>query len=384
MKKGSVSEYRRRADSVGCVAVKRMFLFSLIAIMASCSNKPPPDYAPDPGLIASITEIRMSLYDGRVCPGNTIRASYEAVLDNGAIIPFATRYDDDYPPPLHIIFLNRQSSEATPRNDGGWSTNSDPLYSVLSGFRLNAYLRANPSLSVTQVVEPDYSCERATFAFHGQRGSRGQIGRPGPDVTVHLNVLSSPFYEELLVASVEVGQAPPFYVFADATYMPHADWLVVESRGGPGGRGVAGTNGAEGTNGADACPAGTGGAGGAGGNGGPGGAGGPGGHTTIMVPDDQPLLAGLVEAYSSSGPGGKGGPAGKGGAGGEGGKGTTSGARRCTDGTAGAAGADGAAGVDGPDGLPGSRPQVITVPADRLLRDPRIGRLLEYHYGERR
>ncbi|MFC1640321.1 hypothetical protein ACFL3B_06125, partial [Gemmatimonadota bacterium] len=200
MKISSVSEYRRRVVAAGCVAVKRLLFFSLVAISASCSNKPPADYAPDPGLIARITEIRMSLFDGRVCPGNTIRASYEAVLDDGAVIPFATRYDDDYPPPLHIIFLTRHSTEASPRNDGGWSTNPDPLFSVLTGFRLNAYLRANPSLSVTQVVEPDYSCERAAFSFHGQRGSRGQIGRPGPDVTVQLNILSSPFYDELLVA----------------------------------------------------------------------------------------------------------------------------------------------------------------------------------------
>jgi hypothetical protein len=377
-----VSEYRRSLVAVGRLTLKRLLFFSLVAISASCSNKPPPDYAPDPGLIARITEIRMFLLDGRVCPGNTIRASYEAVLDDGAILPFATRYDDDYPPPLHILFLSRHSTEATPRNDGGWSTDPDPLVSVLDGFRLNAYLRANPSLSVTQVVEPDYSCERAAFSFHGQRGSRGQIGRPGPDATVRLNILSSPFYDELLVAGVEVGQAPPFYVFADATFMPHADWLVVESMGGPGGTGVAGSNGADGTKGADGCPAGTGGAGGAGGNGGPAGAGGPGGHTTIMVPDDQPLLAGLVEAYSNSGPGGKGGPPGKGGAGGEGGQGV-SGTRRCPTGTAGAAGADGSAGVDGPDGRPGSRPQVITVPYDQLFRDPRIGRLLEYHYGGR-
>lgn len=361
---------------------RRLLLLSLVLFVAACSNKPPPDYAPDPGLVGRITEIRMHISDGRVCPGNTIRATYEAVLDDGAIIPFATQYDDDYPPPLHVLFLNRHSPEATPRNDGGWATHRDPLASVLNGFRLNAYLRANPSLSVTQVIEPDYNCQRNAFSFQGQRGSRGQIGRPGPDVTVRLDILSSPFYDELLVAGIEVGQAPPFYVFADASYMPHADWIVVESVGGPGGMGVAGTKGADGQEGVDGCPAGAGGAGGAGGNGGPGGAGGPGGHITVLVPDDQPLLAGLVEAYSSAGPGGKGGPPGKGGEGGEGGEGV-SGNQRCAKGTDGAAGADGAAGVDGPDGQLGPRPQVLTVAADQMFRDPRLGLLLDYYYGGR-
>jgi hypothetical protein len=383
MQTSCVKPYSRVSAAVDYFQVRPLVFLSLVALSAACSNKPPPDYAPDPGLVARITEIRMSMTDGRVCPGNIIRASYEAVLDDGAIIPFATHYDDDYPPPLHVIFLSRHSSEANPRNDGGWSTHRDPVVSVLNGFRLNAFLRANPSLSVSSVVEPAYTCQRNAFSFQGQRGSRGQIGRPGPDVTVQINILSSPFYEELLVAGVEVGQAPPFYVFADANYMPHADWLIVETVGGPGGMGVAGTEGADGADGTDGCPAGTGGAGGAGGNGGPGGAGGPGGHITIMVPDDQPLLAGLVEAYSNAGPGGKGGPPGEGGAGGEGGQGI-SGRERCANGAAGAAGADGAAGVDGPDGLPGTRPQVLTVASDQLFRDPRIGILLDYYYGGER
>ncbi len=383
MRMSGVKTFRARLAAAVNRRCRPLVLLSLVALPAACSNNPPPDYAPDPGLVSRITEIRMHFMDGRVCPGNTIRATYEAVLDDGAIIPFATHYDDDYPPPLHVLFLSRHSPEATPRSDGGWATHHDPLVSVINGFRLNAFMRANPSLSVSQVVEPAYTCQRNALSYQGQNGSRGQIGMPGPDVTVRLNILSSPFYDELLVAGVEVGQAPPFYVFADATYMPHADWLVVETVGGPGGLGVAGTPGAVGAKGADGCPAGTGGAGGAGGNGGPGGAGGPGGHITIMVPDNQPLLAGLVEAYSSAGPGGKGGPPGKGGAGGEGGQGI-SGGRRCTNGTAGALGAEGAAGVDGPEGQPGTRPQVLTVAAEQMFRDPRIGMLLDYNYGERR
>lgn len=361
----------------------RVALMSLGLGSVACSNKPPPDFAPDPGLVARISEIRMHVMDGRVCPGNTVRATYDAVLNDGSVIPFETRYDDDHPPALHMVFLGRHSGEARPRNDGGWDTYDDPLLTAMTGFRLNAFLRANPSLSVERTIEPDYSCMRHAFSFRGPNGSRGQIGQPGPDITVRLNVLSSPFYEELLVAGVEVGHAPPFYIFADYRFTAPADWIIVESVGGPGGRGVSGADGAAGSKGTDGCPAGNGGAGGAGGNGGPGGSGGSGGHISIVVPDDMPLLAGMVEGHSSNGPGGKGGPPGKGGAGGEGGLGVA-GETRCTNGTAGANGADGSAGVDGPQGQPGPRPQVLTVPWDQVFRDPRIIRLVEYHLENQR
>jgi hypothetical protein len=357
-------------------------LVSCVVLAAGCSSKPPLDFAPDPSLIDRISQIRMHTEGSWVCPGNTIRASYDAVLDDGSVVPFATEYNDDHPPALHVVFLRRTSREASPRKDGGWDTDRDPLVSAVDGFRLNAFMLAKPSLNVSSLVRPEYSCTRHAFSFVGGGGARGQGGAPGPEVTVRLDVMSSPFYEALLVGGIQVGDAPPFYVLADAAMVPPADWLIVESKGGPGGRGVDGAEGVKGAKGSDGCPAGVGGAGGRGGNGGTGGPGGPGGRTVVMVPSEQPLLAGMVEAGSAGGAGGRGGRAGKGGAGGDGGRGIA-GTRRCDNGQQGPPGEDGTVGPAGPEGSPGPRAQVITVPGVGLFVDPRMMPLVEYNRSRR-
>ncbi len=359
-----------------------LFLAGVTQLTGACSSGPPPDFAPDPSLVARISEVRIHTSGAPVCPGNTIWASYDAVLDDGAVIPFSTQYDDDDPPPLHMVFLRRTSQEARPRGDGGWDTDPDPLKSAIDGFRLDVSMIARPSLTVEEMVAPEYSCMRTAISFKGPRGRAGAPGGPGPDVTVRIGALATPFYDSLIVAGVEVGAAPPFYVFGHPRDVPPLDWLVVESRGGPGGRGVPGDAGVKGANGADGCPAGQGGAGGAGGNGGPGGAGGPGGRISIIAPAEQPLLAGLVDAYSQAGEGGPGGAGGEGGQGGDGGKGGA-GARRCDDGEPGAAGPVGAEGQEGPPGNPGLRPQVFTVQWDQVFDERSLWPLLEFNRARR-
>lgn len=371
---------KTRSNASGRISSLRVAVcLTMSSVLVACSSKPPPDFAPDPALVDRIVEIRMDTEGEWVCPGNVVRASYDAVLDDGSIVPFSTRYDDDNPPALHVLFLRLTSPEATPRKDGGWNTDPDPLTSVMTGFRLNAFLLAKPSVNVNRVVSPDYSCSRHVFSFVGRTGKRGQGGEPGPDVTVRLNIVESPFYERLLVAGVEVGVAPPFYVFSDAEMVQPADWLIVESKGGPGGRGTDGAAGAQGAKGADGCPAGVGGAGGRGGNGAPGGPGGPGGRTLVIVPSEQPLLAGMVDSHSSGGNGGEGGKPGSGGPGGEGGRGIAAGGRRCQDGEQGPTGEDGTVGAKGPEGSPGQRAQVMTVSADELFNDLRLQSLLDYN-----
>src|SRR5205807_9557637 len=133
-------------------------------------------------------------------------------------------------------------------------------------------------------------------------------------------IVRSPHVERLLVAGIEVGNAPPFYTVTDANTVPPRDWLIIESRGGRGGRGLAGTRGAKGADGQAGCPAGDGGAGAPGGRGGPGGSGGRGGRITIIVPTEVPFLAGLVDARPPGGPAGDGGPGGDGRPGGSGGR----------------------------------------------------------------
>jgi hypothetical protein len=126
---------------------------------------------------------------------------------------------------------------------------------------------------------------------------------------------------------------PAFYQLYDARTIPPADFIQIESRGGAGGPGMAGPHGGDGTNGAGGCPAQPGGNGGAGGNGGRGGPGGQGGQITVIVPADEPFMAGLVTARSVGGPGGPGGKGGPGGAAGKGGPpvGGSEGRARCSD-----------------------------------------------------
>lgn len=356
-----------------------------VGMLSGCgASGPPSDFAPDPLLLGRIQDLRMRTWPTQVCPGQRIQASYEAVLDDGSVLPFATSYDKDDPPALHVVFLRFTSGEAAGRENGSWDTYPDPLLSVNNGYRLSVFLRDKPSVNAFSVVEPEYSCSPHVFAFEGEPGGRaGEAGEPGPDVAVRLDFLRSPYYERLLVAEIGVGAAPPFYVVSNGDDIPPADWLVIESAGGRGGRGVHGTRGEAGAPGKPGCPGGPGGAGGAGGNGGPGGPGGRGGEVTVVVPETQPLLAGLVDAHVPGGEGGLGGKAGKGGTGGAGGE-AQGDARRCAAGEAGPDGPDGRAGRDGRVGNPGPPVRVFTVPRSQVFGPripPQLAMLLDYNEG---
>src|SRR5438552_14895653 len=223
-------------------------------LVLACSHAPPADFAPDPGLVPQIRDIRIVTSYARACPGSVIATSYEAVLASGERVPFARSYDKKHPPRLHVVFLDRESPDAVSQEDGDWVTERDPLATVSTGFRLTATLRANSRVTSTVVVPPYYGCMPHTFTFSGEPGGPGEAGEPGPDATVRLAVVRSPFYDKLLVAGIQVGLAQPFYVLQDATAVPPADWLVIESRGGRGGTGTTGAKGADGAGGAADCP----------------------------------------------------------------------------------------------------------------------------------
>ncbi|HET7040243.1 MAG TPA: hypothetical protein VFH97_10185 [Gemmatimonadales bacterium] len=352
--------------------------------LSACSHKPPPDFAPDPGLVARIDSIRM-IVPAAACPGTTIPASYEAVLDDGSLVPFANRYDEDHPPPLHVVFLSRYSPAAIALENGSWATVDDPLASAMNGFPLQVILRAKPGVIARATVAPAYGCGEHAFHFEGVTGDRSEPGGRGPDVTVRLGLLSSPFVQRLIVAEIAVEAALPFYVLADADVVPPADWLLIGSDGGRGGRGSDGKPGRDGTNGTAGCPGTPGGAGGRGGDGADGGPGGPGGRVTVIVPDSDPFLAGLVDGRTQGGEGGQGGKGGKGGEGGKGGP-AEGDARRCQAGADGRDGPDGRAGRQGPAGQPGPRAQVLTVPAGGVFGArprPELEALIRYHEGTR-
>jgi hypothetical protein len=355
--------------------------FCAALLVFGCSHAPPEGFAPDPGLVAQIRDIRIVTGYARACPGATIPATYEAVLTDGSRVPFSRSYDKKHPPRLHVIFLDRESPDAVSQEDGDWVAERDPLVTVSTGFRLTATLRANASIRNTVVVPPDYRCMPHTFVFSGEPGGPGEAGEPGPDAAVRLAVLRSPFYDKLFVAGIQVGLAQPFYVLQDATAVPPADWLVIESRGGRGGTGVAGTKGTDGSAGAGGCPAQPGAPGGNGGNGGPGGSGGHGGRVSVIVPLDNPFLAGIVAGRSPGGAGGPGGPGGAGGRGGKGGQGAPDATnRRCQDAVDGAPGQAGSAGPTGSQGGPGPRTVVVTAPAREIFGvqvPPELGSLLE-------
>jgi len=367
----------RRAGWIGWGVLPLLF--------SACAKKLPADFAPDPGLVSRITDVRIDV-PPTACPGQTFRASYTAILDDGAEIPFATSYDKDNPPALHVVFLSRYSEQAAALGNGNWTAAPDPLLSALDGFRLRALLRAKPTVSTEVVVAPEYGCLDHALEFVGRPGRDGAAGGPGPNVTVRMGLLSSPFVERLIVAEVTVEQAMPFYVLADAVIVPPSDWLLVAALGGRGSRGPDGSTGIAGVQGAPGCPGGPGGAGGAGLDGGPGGDGGSGGHVTVIAPQEDPFLAGLVDARTDGGPGGPGGRAGKGGPGGPGGA-VQGDARRCSTGSRGPAGPDGRVGPEGRPGQPGPRPQVITVPAASVFgARPRqeLQALLTHHEGAQR
>ena len=340
----------------------RGWLPAAAVMAAACSHGPPPDFVPDPALLDQVREIHMTVTP-TACPGETFGGNYSAILNDGTTVPFETRYDKKHPPRLHVVFLERTSSDATPLQNGSWTAASDPFWTVRSGFRLSAALKEKPSITTRADVSPEYNCLPHTFVFDGS------TDEDGPDVTVRLGIARSPFFERLLVASIQVGDAPPFYTIADANAIPPRDWLVIETRGGRGLRGTRGPEGMAGRPGQIGCPGGNGARGSDGGTGGPGGSGGRGGHITIIAPGEEPFLAGLVDARSPGGKGGDGGPGGKGGAGGGAGPADPGLGENCKAGQPGPSGRSGGQGTAGPRGTPGPRPQTITVPGRQVFGD---------------
>jgi hypothetical protein len=340
---------------------REVIAVSAALLAVACSHNPPPDFAPEPGLIAQIREIKIVPQESRACPGAPIHADYVAILADGSSMPFARSYDKKQPPRLHVRFLERRSPDAVARKDGDWVAEPNPLATLSSGFRLMATLRANPSVTSTVVLPPVYDCLRRQFVLGGGSGLLGGNGSNGPDVTVRLDVRHSTFYERLYVATIEVGGARPVYVVGDSSAVGAADWLTVESRGGDGANGMAGLDGIDGSPGIPGCPGGAGGQGQDGHDGGRGGDGGSGGRITIIVPPNQSGLARLVKSASLGGAGGWGGAGGRGGRGGSGGAGLFDANNQpCSSGPDGSSGHDGLQGGPGFPGASGPRTTVAS------------------------
>src|SRR6266571_1831800 len=200
----------------------------VLSVFAACSHAPPPDFAPDPGLIARMREIQITTVQSRACSGTAVQASYDAVFDDGTHVPFQRTYDKKHPPRLHMVFLDLSSSMARANNDGYWVMAQDPLLSAASGFELHAYLKAKPSIQGSVTVAPDYGCAPHAFGFAGEQGGASQAGGNGADVTVRIGRGRSPFYDRLIIVGVQVGMQAPFYELYDGRSVPPADFVVIE------------------------------------------------------------------------------------------------------------------------------------------------------------
>src|SRR5438309_9433156 len=109
------------------VSLQRISVTTLAVVLSGCSHAPPADFTPDPGLVPQIRDIRIITAYARVCPGAVIPTNYEAVLADGARVPFARSYDKKHPPRLHVVFLDRESADAVSQEDGDWGTDGEAL-----------------------------------------------------------------------------------------------------------------------------------------------------------------------------------------------------------------------------------------------------------------
>src|SRR2546421_10204386 len=91
-------------------------------IVAACSHAPPPDFAPDPGLISQVRDLRIVTTQDRACPGGWIQTSYEAVLADGSRVPFARTYAKKHPPRLHVVRLERSHPDPVSRESADCGT----------------------------------------------------------------------------------------------------------------------------------------------------------------------------------------------------------------------------------------------------------------------
>src|SRR5205823_11231571 len=94
-------------------SLQRLFVTTFVVMsFVACSHAPPADFAPDPGLISQVRDLRIVTTQDRACPGGWIQTSYEAVLAHGSRVPFARTDDKQHPPRLHVLLLHPPSPHA--------------------------------------------------------------------------------------------------------------------------------------------------------------------------------------------------------------------------------------------------------------------------------
>ncbi len=250
----------------------------------------------------------------------------------------------------------------------------DPLATADTGVSLKAWIerRGVKSPEGDSKLKPVYDC-RMESLFREAHPAQGPAAAPGPEMTVAITSLSTPFYPDAALVRVDVSGQRLYFV------SPSQDRPVrLTTKGQTGSTGTLGAAGAAGAAGEDrsktagVCELGGAGLKGADGTaGGPGGDGGAGGVVHVQLDEraadklkKRVVIANLGGDSGAGGAGGPGGPGGPGGAGGPIGPDCTS-----TVGAAGEAGSAGAAGSPGKAGAAGPAPDEAAKPRETLFEN---------------
>jgi hypothetical protein len=331
---GAVSLTRRRKHARrgrrDCAVSGRIYVLWSVAVLAvDCARPRANSPVPAPERL-DIRALRILPASPRACPGQTIAARYVATLSDGSRVSLS---------PGDLSLLVRSGTAAEPRKDGSWQTNTQPLASAVSGFRLSAALASDTSVRADTTIVPTYECIHTSIElpvsdrFHST------------EAHVRLGTFATPFYDSVVVAVVETDGAPIVMLLGPGQM--HSGAIKIFAPGKAGRAGQAGHPGADGA----PCSNGE--------NGDPGEAGEPGqpgGRVDVIVQNEDPWLSELVAV---SNPGGRGGEGGRGGAGGRAASSSRQGGDGCAS-RAGHAGKAGEPGLDGPAGLPPRTTHVIS------------------------
>src|SRR5581483_5067494 len=143
----------------------------------------------------------------RACPGDAIQVTYEAALADGSRVPFGQAQSSA---------LIRSGVAAEPKPDGSWTASADPLVSTVTGFHLTAKLASDSSIRADTVVVPKYDCRRPLVIGPGVSTQADT-----KHAYVRLGTFASPFYDSIVVATLEqAGQPPAVYVLVPGDFHP--------------------------------------------------------------------------------------------------------------------------------------------------------------------
>jgi len=268
----------------------------------------------------------------RACPGDVIDAQYTMRFADGASETLGRG---------EVASLIRKSDQAEPKNDGSWQTSASGLDAAFSGYRLSAVLASDSSIHADTAVALSPECRHGPISL-GISDSYNTVS-----AHVRLGVMSTPLYDSIAVAVLEVGAAALIVQVLTPAEMKSGAIRIVA----PGRDGRAGRSGRQGDNGEE-CQN-----GGSGDDGEPGEPGEAGGHVDIIVQTDAPWLADLVAVSNLGGHGGRGGTGGAGGY-----AGSRPSGRSCNP----RSGRPGRNGIPGANGPAGPTPAVTTVPLTLL------------------